>query len=184
MQKILKKIVFIWFYFWIGLGALLIFGASIQIVKNRKFINEKIKPSVDYIKNFNTIHKRLPNKVEYYTWRRDFHKDYTSDLTQTDDSMISPGGPYIRNGGDVLIGEYGIRDSNLLNGVDWSKNFAIGVWRGESYDYYFSWTDSYYGNNYSWDDCLIELLIIICTGVLPLLIWGLTKIKKAAHNNI
>ena len=37
-------------------------------------------------------------------------------------------------------------------------------------EYYFSWTDSYAVNNYSWKDELIDFGFCICLGILPLVI--------------
>ena len=47
-----------------------------QIASDKKFIETEIKPSVEFVKNFKTTNGRLPNNREYYSWQREYHKDY------------------------------------------------------------------------------------------------------------
>jgi hypothetical protein len=122
------------------------------------------------VKNFKITSGRLPNYREYYTWRRDYYKDYSSDLTQQVDSLIPGLGTkqYIRKLSDAISNDY-----EKFKNTDWSKDFAIGVWRGEWTEYYFSWTDNYDSNNYSWYDGFIGLAVMLGIGILPLLFWWL-----------
>src|SRR5690606_5325060 len=123
-----------------------------------------IKPSVDFINNFKEIKNRLPTNREYYTWQREYYNDYTSDLTQKEDSLISGLGriQYIRKITDVVSD-----DKAKLSAADWSKDYAIAVWRGEWMEYYFSWSDTYDTNNYSWKDGIIGLLFYIIMACVP-----------------
>lgn len=150
-----------------------------QIASDKKFINTEIKPSVDFVKNFKTIYDRLPNYREYYTWRRKYYKDYSGDLTQQVDSLIPEHGtkPYIRKLSDVLTNDYG-----KFKNVDWKKDFAIGVWRGEWTEYYFSWTDSYDSNNFSLRDGFFISAILAGIGFFPLLFWWFDIRKRRASN--
>jgi hypothetical protein len=64
-------------------------------------------------------------------------------------------------------------DYDKFKNADWNKDFAIGVWRGEWTEYYFSWTDSYDTNNYSCTDGYIGLAVMTGIGFFPLLFWWL-----------
>ena len=175
MRVLLKIFTALWIVFWLLVGILGFLDTPNQINSDKKFIEEEIKPSVEFVKGFKTKNARLPNYREYYTWHRDFYKDYSSDLTQQVDSLI-PGlgtSQYIRKLSDVIS-----NDHNKFKNVDWEKDFAIGAWRGEWTEYYFSWTDNYDSNNYSWKDGFIGLAINVGIGILPLMFWWFNNRKR------
>jgi hypothetical protein len=138
MRTLLKILTILWIAFWLFIGISLVLDTPDQISSDKKFIEEEIMPSVTFVKEFQTNNDRLPNYREYYTWLRDYYKDYSSDLTQQVDSLIPSFGKhqYIRKLSDVVSNDY-----TKFKDVDWNKDFAIGVWRGEWSEYYFSWTD-------------------------------------------
>jgi hypothetical protein len=175
MKTLLKILTFFWLAFWLYAGVSMLLDTPEQIASDKKFIEMKIKPSVDFVKNFKTINGRLPNYREYYTWHREYYKDYSSDLKQQVDSLIPGFGPnqYIRKLTDAVSNDY-----DKFKNVDWNKDFAIGVWRGEWSEYYFSWTDSYDSNNYSWLDGFIGLASMTGIGIFPLIFWWLDIRKK------
>lgn len=164
-----------WLIFWLYIGALVFLDTPKQKASDKKFIETEIKPSVDFVKNFKTKNGRLPNYREYYSWQREYHKDYSSDLTQEVDSLIPGLGTkqYIRKLSDVVSNDY-----DRFKYIDWDKDFAIGVWRGEWTEYYFSWTDNYNSNNYSWKDGFGGLTIMFGIGILPVLFWFLNGRQK------
>jgi len=86
------------------------------------------------------------------------------------DSLMNPNAEYIRNDSIVVID-----DRYKFKNVDWKKDYAIGVWRGEWAEYYFSWSDSYDSNNYSWWDGFEALLLATGIGLLPIVIWWFSK---------
>lgn len=159
-----------WLAFWLSIGVSMFLDTPKQIASDKKFIETEIKPSVDFVNNFKITNGRFPNNREYYTWQREYHKDYSSDLTQHVDSLIPGLGhkQYIRKLSDVVSNDY-----DKFKNVDWNKNFAIGVWRGEWTEYYFSWTDNYDSNNYFWKDGFTGLFVMVGIGILPLLFWYL-----------
>ena len=165
--------------FWLFIGASMLLDTPEQIKSDKEFVANEIQPSVDFIKDFKTTNKRLPTNREYYTWQRDYHNDYSSDLTQKEDSLIPGLGRihYVRNLSDFVKD-----DKEKINGADWTKDYAIAVWRGEWMEYYFSWTDDYNTNDYSWKDGFIGLLLYIIIGCIPIPFWWIKK-KKALHNN-
>lgn len=181
MRTFLKILTFLWLTFWLFAGIFMLLDTPVQTAKDKDFIEKEIKPSVDFVKNFKTSNDRFPNYREYYTWQREYYKDYSSDLTQNVDSLISGLGrkQYIRKLTDVASNDY-----EKFKNADWKKDFAIGVWRGEWTEYYFSWTDHYDSNNYSWKDRFIGFTVMIIIGIFPLLFWWLAKKKrkKAAYN--
>jgi len=168
---LIKVSIYSWLLFWVILGIIMFADTQNQINQDKEFIENEIKPSVEFIKKFRTENDRLPLNREYYTWRREYHKDYSSDLKQSNDLLIAPGGPYIRKSSDVVIGELGIEDQSVLDNIDWKNDFVIGIWRGEWNEYYFSSNDKYFGNGYSWNDGLVSLLISFTIGILPFLFW-------------
>jgi len=178
MRRFLKILTFLWLAFWLFIGTVMFLETPRQIESDKQFVEKEIKPSVDFIKNFKTTHNRLPTNREYYTWRREYHKDYSSDLTQQVDSLIPELGnkQYIRKLNDVVIDDYG-----KFKNTDWTKDFAIGVWRGEWTEYYFSWSDSYDSNNYSWLDSFLGLLQMYIYGLLPLIVWWCDGSQRKKH---
>ena len=144
MKAFQKVLIFICFALGLYAGVSMLLNIPKQAEKDKIFIEAEIKPSVDFVKNFNTVNGRLPNYREYYTWQREFHNDYNSDLTQEVDSLIPGFGTirYIRKLTDLTSNDY-----DKFENADWNKDFAIGVWRGSWTEYYFSWTDSYDKNN-------------------------------------
>ena len=174
MKIIVVLFIFLWTSFWIFIGTKSLFDTSKQIDKDKNFIQTKIKPSVDFVNNFKKSYNRLPTNREYYTWERDYYKDYSSDLNQKNDSLISEFGlvNYIRKNSDVIA-----NDQFKFKNADWKKDFAIGVWRGEWMEYYYSWNDSYETNNYSWSDSYISFFMFCGIALLPFIFW-LYKVKK------
>lgn len=156
---------------------MLLFGISClvevpeQIKSDKAFVETELKPPVDFVKKFAATTNRLPTRREFYTWEREHYKYHSVDLTPQEDSLISGYIYYIRKKSDVILG-----DQYKFEKVDWRNGFAIGVDRGGDWkEYYFSWSDRYDTNNYSWRDGVIGLLIWIVIGSLPLLLWWLTK---------
>ncbi len=122
----------------------------LQIRADKLFIEKSIKPSVNFVKSFSNVNGRLPNNREYYTWHRDYYKDLSSDLTKQVDSLIPGPAPtqYIRKLTDVET-----IDQHKFKNANWNKDFAIAAWRDDDLtEYYFSWSGTYDGNNYSWKD--------------------------------
>ncbi|HMQ69935.1 MAG TPA: hypothetical protein PKA90_13030 [Ignavibacteria bacterium] len=143
--------------------------------KDNIFIEREFKPSVEFVNQFKKSNNRFPTYREYYIWERNFYKDYNSDLTQKEDSMIAGLGTihYIRKHSDIII-----EDQYKFKDVDWSKVFSISVWNGDFTEYYFSWLDNYERINLSpWDiikNTTLWFLIIL----IPLLILFFDKNKK------
>jgi hypothetical protein len=150
MRTILKIMTFLWIAFWLFIGTGMILDTPNQIKLNKEFIDKEIKPSVDFVKNFINANDRFPTNREYYTWVRDYHKEFISDLKQSNDSLI-----YNDFGGHVYIRNFkSVRpeDTNKFEKANWDKDFAIGVWEGDYIAYYYSWTDRYDSDNYTWFD--------------------------------
>ncbi len=171
----LISITLVWVAFWIYLGVGRFLDTPKQISKDNVFKEKEIKPSVEFIKKFKKDSSRLPTNREFYTWERYYYKDYSSDLSQKEDSLIPGLGilKYIRNKSEIVTNE-----SYKFKKADWNKDFAIGVWRGSWEEYYFSWSDSYDTNNYSWSDGYVGLFVDILIGLIPLLFWFIYYKRK------
>jgi hypothetical protein len=168
MRIIAAIFTIIWtgFWFFIGISSLLV--TPKQINKDKNFVDTKLKPAVEFTKQFKKDSGRLPNNREFYNWEREYYNDYSSDLTQKSDSLIPDFGTvqYIRHTSDVIDGEQW-----KFKSADWKKDFSIGVWRGEWMEYYYSWDNSYDTNNYSWRGAYISLFAYCLLGLLPFIFW-------------
>ncbi len=163
MRIFYRILIFLWTIAWLAIGIL----ALIDITDtDSEFTQKEIKPSVDFIKKYISINNRLPTNREYYTWQRDYHKIYCSDLNQQNDSLIPGLGPiqYLRSSTDFIS-----TDQYKCKNANWNNDFAIGAWNGDFWEYYFSWTDSYDTGNHSWTERLLGLIISIGIGFIPLL---------------
>ncbi|MEM9364218.1 MAG: hypothetical protein AAGA43_16370 [Bacteroidota bacterium] len=179
MKSVFKILTLLWLGIWVFAGISILLDTPGQINRDKDFIENEIKPSVDFIENFVSTHERLPSSREYYTWQREYHKDYSSDLTRPEDSLIGGLGKttYIRKLSDVLK-----EDRKKFKDANWTTDYAISVWKGEWMEYYFSWTDTYDTNSFSWKDGILNLITTFTIGVIPLLFW-LIKNKKGVLKN-
>ena len=183
MKIVASIFTILWVGFWSFIGITSLLNTPQQIKKDKDFIETEIKPAVNFIKNFKKLSKRLPTSREFYTWEREYYKDYSSYLNQQADSLISDFAKvnYIRHNSDIL-GE----DQSKFKNANWSKDFSIAVWRGEWMEYYYSWNDSYDTNNYSLSDGIISLFAYCTVGLLPIIFWWryFRQRKKTAHINV
>ena len=173
MKRLFKILIFSWTIVWLFLAIGMFLDTPKQILKDKSFIEKEIKPSVDFIKKFRKLNKRLPTNYEFYKWEREFNHDYSVNFFQDTDSLIQGRIGYIRHRSDIESGE-----KEKFKNVDWSKDFALRVWRGEWNEYYFSWTDRYDGNDYNRADGFIGLGIMSVIGILPLILWWVVRINK------
>jgi len=166
-MKTLKQILpFVWLILCLGIGIRIFMDTPGQIEKEKSVIENELKPSVDFISNFKNTNKRLPTSDEFYTWENGYYNDSSTEAS--DVTKIS----YITSKEDVIID-----DQRKFENADWTKDYAIGIWRGDWNDYYFSWTNSYETNGYTWFDRIIGFIAIFAIGLVPLLFWWI-KIRK------
>jgi len=170
MRKLHIFLTILWASFWIFIGIGLFLETPNQIEKDNEFIKNKLKPCVEFVQNFEKENKRLPNYREFYVWDRNFFKDYTGG----GDSLISMYGKYIRSENNIISNDLG-----KFEKANWKTDYAIGIWRGEWMEYYFSWTDSYDTNNYSWNGAFIGLLIYLGLAIVPIIsLWFYYRKRK------
>lgn len=148
----------LWLMSWITIGVISLFQVPNQMARDKAFIEQEIKPSVELVKSFRKQHHRLPTD-----------KEFDSIATKHNGSVS-----YIRQLSGIVTEE----DEQKFKQINWDNNFAIGVWRGEWEEYYLSWSDSYESNNYSWKDGLMEFVFCAFLGGLPLLVWWLVIYKR------
>lgn len=179
MKTLLLVLALLWAAFMIFMGFSILLYTPKQINKDKIFTEEKIGPAVNFVKSFQRANNRLPSNREFYTWDRGHYNDYTSALPQDSDSLVSSLGSvqYIRKKSDIVTD-----DLQKFKGANWDNDYAIGVWRGEWWEYYYSWTDSYDTNSYSWYDGVIGLLWTSFIGVFPLLLLWFYRRKSRTHN--
>jgi len=168
----------IWATIWIIIGFGVYLDTPEQIESDNIFFEKEIKPSVDFVENFKSNNNRLPNYREFYTWANNYYNDYSGNFSENQDSLIGEGfflHKYIRREKDV----YEEKDLPNFKDVDWATDYAIGAWRGDWAEYYYSWGKEYDGNNYSWHSGLFALIAMAIVGILPLLVWWCyNRIKK------
>lgn len=148
MNVVLKILTGLWITFWLWFAFEILITTPLQIQKDTDFINNEIKPAVNYVKIFKRNHQRLPTEQEFSDFGKQ-HNIYAE---------------YIRLKNQIPIDDY-----SKVKDADWSKDFAIAAWRGEWMEYYFSWTNNYDSNNYSWSDGFIGFGITSGIGIFPLL---------------
>ena len=159
IQKLLK----LWFaiFLVIGVGSLCMTPG--QIEKDRSFVDTKLKPVVHYVDSFRKANNRVPTEPEF-----DSAKKIIPDIW----------------GADLLPGkEDGLRDGAFPANIDWSKEYAIMVWRGDWAEYYYSWNKRYETNNWSWLDAFAMLAFSTIIGFIPLLISKVIKNLIRKKNN-
>lgn len=168
MKLVGRILTFIWTGFWLLIGSVAIFNTSGQIERDKDFVKTQIKPAVDWTNQFKNDSARLPTYLEFFTWEKEFYNDYSTGLTLKADSSISALGliHYIRRTSDIVS-----QDLPRFNKANWTKDFSIGVWRGDWMEYYYSWDGSYDTNNYSWGDSFKMLLYCLGMGIIPFIFW-------------
>jgi hypothetical protein len=165
MKHIVNTFRWLWLAFFVYLGVDVLKSTPEQIKKDRDFIEFQMKPLVNFVKNFQKQHGRLPSQWEFC------NKAFDSSGNKTLESYMCPG-VYIRSNIS------GITDEKVeFKNANWEKDYAIRIWRGEWNEYYYSWTDTYDCNNYSWKDGYIGLTIMWFIGIVPML-WGLIAVRK------
>ncbi len=177
MRIVSKILTVLWTIFWGYAGVSILIKTPYQIKKDEELIKNELNPCIKFVETFKSKNNRLPSYREFYTWGSDFFKDYTSDLKIEVDSLLLGVGrvKYIRSNYGIILD-----DLSKFKEANWKKDYAIGVWRGELMEYYFSWNKEYDTNNYSWIDAFKTFMALIGVGLLPLVFWKiyLTKRKK------
>jgi hypothetical protein len=174
MSKFLKILNFLWIGTWLFIGVINFMVIPTQIKEDQEFYEKEIKPSVKFIEAFKQKNLRLPNYREFYTWSRDYNKDFSSDLNQEVDSLIGSDChslKYIRRESDIIIRN----DVEKFQGADWSKDYAISVWRGEWTEYYFSWKNENGPSINDWAISIIVLLAMSFIAFIPTVIWTIRR---------
>ena len=146
-----------------------------QIEKDKRFIEDKIKPRVAFVDSFKKLNGRLPSQHEFKIWQHSFlyhdcqTKPFTDSLIREIDSCEMDG-EYIRSENDIPD-----ELKPLPKNIDWSKNYALYIWRGEWSEYYTSWNNHYLGNNSSWAGSVVGLVEMLFVGVLPFLVTSIIR---------
>ena len=165
MKYIIYFFSFIWAALAILIGTLGLIQVPRQLQKDEKFLKTVLKPPVEFIKNFKVSCGRLPSDEEFNKW-----------LAINAGNEAYGGVYYIRSTASVTADDiYKFKNAN------WKKDFAVGAWRGEWEDYYFSWSDKYDVSAYTWRDAIFECIVCLFLGVLPLaIIWLIRSWKKGS----
>ena len=105
----------------IGFTLVALIGAAIvkQHAKDKQFVQEELQPLAAHIEQFRADNGRLPTDDEFKIWDHGFAKLYYSHKPDFCDSW----------------GEDG-------------RDFLIGVWRGEWFEYYQSWDKKTFSEEY------------------------------------
>ena len=175
---------YLWLIFFILIGVLAIQSTPKQIEKDKRFIDEQIKPRVEFIDSFRKLNNRLPSQKEFKIWQyrflnHDYRKRPLSDslINEIESSLMD--GDYIRNDSE-MYDELKPYPKN----IDWSKNYVLSVWRGEWNEYYTSWNNHYEGNNYNWTSSIIGAIEMLLVGLLPFLVTPLKRVIKKIRNRL
>lgn len=138
-------------------------------------------PSISFITQFQHLNKRLPSISEFNDWQKAVFREnelkFDSsgykrlDTLMKSNELIGIGVIYMRSYSD-LSPEI---TSPSLKKIDWNKEYALSIWRGEWNEYYTSWNKKYSGTNYSPKDGTINLWFSIIVGLLPLAVIIISK---------
>jgi hypothetical protein len=152
-----------WIIFCIFLSIKLFFPKLERTDEEKRLINEKIKPAITFIKDFKQTENRLPTKREFFLWEKSYYNDLTIDVDDTINTAIIN---YSNRPDEVPI-----QFKDKLNNVDWTKYYFLEVWNGESFEYYFSWSDTYYNDNHERMYNFINAIIWLILGFTPIFFW-------------
>jgi hypothetical protein len=130
-----------------------------QILKDKAFIDEQINLNVQFIKNFKKQHNRLPTVEEFNESNRSSGAEYIRDKKTIPDEI-----------------------QEEVETFDWETEYALAVWRGEWNEYYLSRGDRYITNNYSYQDGIQGMVILLLIGLVPIGILIITKRKRPVPN--
>jgi hypothetical protein len=116
-----------------------------QIEKDRKFIEERIKPSVECF-------KKIESEIGYEGLRARFEDKY---------GLNECMGILYFTSVDTKNGKLAIP----------GKSWAVAIWRGEWNEHYLKWNDTYLTNGWGWKAALKTALYSLSIAVAPLLVW-------------
>lgn len=162
MKHIIYFLAFIWAGTAIVIGTLGLIVVPGQIQKDEKFLKTVLQPPVEFIKNFKRGRGRLPSDEEFGEWFARHNNNYIYE------SVL-----YMRSANGISAD-----DTYKFKNANWKKDFAVGAWRGEWEDYYFSWSDKYDVSAYTWSDAFFEFTVCLFIGALPLIIMRLIRSWK------
>jgi hypothetical protein len=116
-----------------------------QIEKDRKFIEERIKPAV-------ACFQRIENEIGYAGLRARFEG---------------------KNGLNECMGSIYFTSVDTEKGklAIPEKSWAVAIWRGEWNEHYLKWSDTYLTNNWGWATALKSTFFSMCMAVVPVLLW-------------
>ncbi len=141
-----------------------------------EFIKNEINDSRKFIEEFKIKFNKLPNTREFYTWQREFYNDYSCDLNQINESLISGQCriEYVRYSDPIPIN---LR--NKFKTIDFNKEYTIEIQRDKylCFESYHSWNNSYETNNFLFD-LIFGIIIILLISIIPYLYFrNKSKIK-------
>jgi hypothetical protein len=159
-----------WMFIFLSLGISMYSDAPEQIAKDKAFVKEQIVPAVNFVEGFKTEYKRLPTQEEFIKWEKEYNNENAESIYTE----------YIRSKSEITG-----NDIHKFKNTDFSKDYAIGVWRGEWMKYYFSWNKKYDTNIYSLEDARESLIIDSVIALFPIifcLLYYWRKSKAVAIN--
>lgn len=106
--------------------ALVSFGFLVGMAKDRSYRRGHLQPGVDFVRQFQSAYGRLPSQEEFRQWNATRRKFADVRLT----TAASPEAASL----DSVFQEKGGRKPD---------DFCLSVWRGECWEYYFSWKDGF-----------------------------------------
>jgi hypothetical protein len=126
-----------------------------QMVKDKEFFEKEIKPAVNFVKEFKRENNRLPSDTEFQNW-----------LVCT-----NPSGRWIEYITQKSQVEH-MEPMDDFDDVNWTDDFfAIAVWRGDWFEYYYSDRDEYKVNEWGWESAVVSTFFYTILGLIPMFFW-------------
>lgn len=175
-MKILKKQLFtpgvviiasIWAGLWFIMAIFFVAGTPGQIEDDQRFVSERLQPRIDYVQNFINQNNRIPSQNEYidFMLKSEPYKEIDPNSTNVD-YWRQHGSPEFITDSKQLSSNSELRDRGITEMPP--SGWVIRLWRGEWSEFYTSWDNRYYTNNYTWKWGIQQAIYCLVIGFLPL----------------
>jgi len=141
-----------------------------QMEKDKRFISQYLQPRIDFVQNFSDAAGRVPSQNEYIDYQ--LKRDPSRVDPANEESLRRFGSNEFFTAAekDRLLDE--LADQINVQEMPY-EGWIVSAWRGEWSEFYTSWDNRYYTNNWSWQSGIAQSLYCFIIGFGPLAIYFL-----------